>query len=550
MSLPSLLRSALLALSISSALAKEPLMLLDMVYPNPGEGPTHSRFLDPAFLKSWGYTGNVPREFVQCAVTYGKFDPDLLPPDSPDLKWIQQNAASAEKTFTAMTAAGIPCYPFTDFIVVPKLLKEKYQSEICDEKGRIDIHRPKTREIIVAMIDEIFTRFPQLAGITLRHGETYLHDTPFHTGGNPILQGEESHVKLLEILREEICVKRNKVLFYRTWDFGNMHDRPDYYLAVTGRIEPHKNLVFSIKHQRGDFHRLSIFNPCLGIGKHRQVVEVQCQLEAYGKGAFPYYNGQGVIDGWEEYVGHSGPKGLRDLLPNPLFAGVWTWSRGGGWKGPYIPHEFWIEMNTYVISSWTRTPERSEEEIFDEFATRIAGIEDPADRRRLREIALLSAKAVLHSQNSLVHKLDVWWNRDHYFSDISKELHHLAAEGKTEAFLKEKAEASAQWRQIESLSRELTVPDAATLEYIRVSSTYGRIKAEIIEQMCRASLYAHHASPADPRVKEALASYDARWEEWRKLLKDHPESCPTLYTDKAFGEGPGMGAAMMKLRQP
>lgn len=524
------------------------LMVLDMVYPNPGEEETKSQFLEPSFLAKWGYDGNVPREFVQCAVTYDAFDPEVLPVGTPDRAWVEQNASRAGQRIAAMQAAGLPCYPFTDFIVLPKRLVAKYRADICDAKGRIDIHRPKTKEIIVAMVDEIFRKFPDLAGITLRHGETYLHDTPFHEGENPILQGVESHVELLQLLREEMCVKRGKTLIYRTWDFGNMHDRRDYYLAVTDRIEPHPKLLFSIKHQRGDFHRLSVFNPTLGVGKHRQIVEVQCQLEAYGKGAFPYYNGQGVIEGWEEYARHPGPKGLRDLRNHPLFAGVWTWSRGGGWNGPYIPHEFWVQMNAYVMATWAHHPERSEEELFEAFGREVAGIQDREQLDRLRQIALLSAKAVLRSQNSLVHKLDVWWNRDQFFADLTQELKVVSDSGKADRFLQEKAEATELWCRIESLSRELSVPDARTTEFIRVSCSYGRIKAAIIEQMCRAMIFAHQAGPGDARVKAAIAEYDHGWQAWRQLRADHPDTCATLYTDKAFGHRPGMGAAIDRLR--
>ena len=32
-----------------------------------------------------------------------------------------------------------------------------------------------------------------------------------------------------------------------------------------------------------------------------------------------------------------GLKGIKEIYPsNPLIKGVWTWSRGDGWWGPYI----------------------------------------------------------------------------------------------------------------------------------------------------------------------------------------------------------------------
>ena len=107
------------------------------------------------------------------------------------------------------------------------------------------------------------------------------------------------------------------------------------------------------------------FNPCIGIGKHQQVVEVQCQREYEGKGAHPNYIAKGVIDGFEEFKkpGIKKPYCLNQVKDNPLFKGVWTWSRGGGWGGPYIKNEFWIELNAYVISHWASNPLKTEKEI-------------------------------------------------------------------------------------------------------------------------------------------------------------------------------------------
>ena len=529
--------------------------VLDMVHHNPGEPQTQSMFLDPALLKSWGYTGDIPRVFVQCDITYDNYDPTTFPVGSKARAWVENDARKTESLIESMKAAGLPCYPFTDFIVLPRSLVEKYRAEICDNRGRIDITRPKTQEILRAEIDAIFKRFPHLDGLTVRTGETYLQDTPYHTGGNPILHGQDSHVALINLLRDEICVKRKKVLIYRTWDLEaeGFHNNPQYYLGVTNRIEPHPDLFFSIKYQWGDFHRLQKFNPCLGIGNHHQIVEVQCQPEAYGKEAYPYYVGQGVIDGWEEYAGMPKPHGLRDLLNDQRFVGVWTWSRGGGWKGPYISNEFWVELNTYVISKWAQNPTRTEEDVFNEFAREIAGIHDPADLARFRRLALLSASAVLRSQNSLVHKLNVWWNRDQYFGDITSELKKVSAAKQTTAFLAEKAEATAQYREIESLARQIQRPDARNAEFMRVSATYGRIKAEIIEQMCQAILFhlekTASSSGTDPRVASAIAHYDQLWAEWRRLHDDHPDACASLYTDLDFGDKPGMGAAINRLRK-
>ena len=126
-----------------------------------------------------------------------------------------------------------------------------------------------------------------------------------------------------------------------------MHTRRDIYLAITDQIEPHPNLNFSIKYGAGDFHRLTVFNPTLGVGKHNYIVEFQGQPEYYGKGAHPIYVAKGMIDGWEEFdqINPEGRhRGVRELLKDPKMKGLWTWSRGGGWRGPYLKNEMWSTL--------------------------------------------------------------------------------------------------------------------------------------------------------------------------------------------------------------
>ena len=39
---------------------------------------------------------------------------------------------------------------------------------------------------------------------------------------------------------------------------------PPYYLSVAGNIEPHPDLIFSVKHTADDFWRTIPFNPTIG----------------------------------------------------------------------------------------------------------------------------------------------------------------------------------------------------------------------------------------------------------------------------------------------
>jgi hypothetical protein len=538
-------------------------LVLDMVHNNPGEPLQTTAFRDPRYLAGMGYNGQVIMAGADSCETFDAISPDILPGGSPERAWIEQRAASLEKSAESAHAAGIRAYAFMQFIVLPKALVARYKTDICDEQGRIDMERPVTRKLLRAQVDELFDRCPALDGIVVRTGEVYLFDSPYHTAtGNDteklaqsataIIHGPDSHIALIQLLREELSVKRAKMVIYRTWDFGkNFHVNPEYYLKVTEAIEPHTNLVFSIKHQAGDFFRMTPFNPTLGIGKHRQIVEVQCQREFYGKEAHPYYIGDGVINGWEEYatlMKPGQPKGLRDIVGNTNFAGVWTWSRGGGWEGPYISNELWCTLNAYVIAKFAEDPRRTEADLFNEFATSQLHL-NAGDVARLRELNLLSAAAVLRGQLSLKGPVNLTWARDHFMAAPNLDYfvtNHLTAEA-----LAEKAESVAMWKKIEVLAHQIHFTDAATQDFVETSCAYGRIKYAIIEQAWTILFAGGDGDRLGhydcDRLSAAIGRYDELWKEWRMLKETHP-ACATIYKDIAFRDKPGIGAVVDRYR--
>ncbi|MDR1810681.1 MAG: hypothetical protein LBR34_09830 [Prevotella sp.] len=520
---------------------------LNMVHHNPGETPFDTKYNDPFYLKKAGFNGQIPRVFLPCAITYDSFDGDVMPKGSALRKATEVYAAKIDSMLAAAKKAGIPVYPFTDLLVIPKAIQTKYGKEMQSaEEGdmvfveggarlQASILRPRTEEVLRAQIREIFDRFPDLGGLTTRFGETYLHEFPEYAGGSPALSPQE-HIRLINILRDEICVKRNKKLFYRTWCFNGFHNNPAYYLEVTDAIEPHPNLCFSIKNTLGDYIRLTPFNPCLGIGKHRQIVEVSCNYGGlYGKNTHPFYLGQGIINGWEEYawIKNDGPaRCLRDLLKCPQFAGVWTWARGDGWKGPYLADEMWVDLNEQVFSLFAREPWRSEKELFDKAAAVVFGITGK-NLEKMRRLCLLSADAVVRAHLSLHTDVDVWWCRDQYLTAI--DLKGVVRAGKQKQVREEKEEAVRMWKEMEQLSREIRLPNIAQQDYIEVSVTYGRIKTEIIRQIWLMQLLAAEAEVNSvplqkAAMKQAIAEYERLWNEWRALKAAHA-CCPTLYTD-------------------
>ncbi len=551
-------------LSTACIVSAAPSLLLDMTHRNPGEGYPKSQFVNPQFLAERGYNGQVIGS-IGGIQTFDELAPGLLAEGSVERDWALQRAAELRGRVQAAHAAGIKCFAGTDMILLPKKLIAKFKDEICDTQGRIDIAKPKTQEIFRALLRESFARVPELDGIVVRTGEVYLQDYPYHAasgnfsegkrqGGSAILRGEQSHIELLNIFRDEVCEKLNKVVIYRTWSFGseNFHENPKYYLKVTDAIAPHTNLIFSIKHQQGDFHQLTRFNPTLMIGKHRQIIEVQCQREAYGKGAHPYYIGDGVINGWEEYawlMKPGKPRGLRDVVTNKLCAGVWTWSRGGGWEGPFLKNELWCDLNAYVVAEFARNPARGEEDVFNAYAREKLKL-SADDVKKFRELNLLSEKAVLRGQlTTLGAKINVWWARDHFFDE--PDLSDFIKKGLVEKALAEKAESVAMWRQIEKLAHEIHFADTNTQEFMEVSAAYGRIKYEIIEQawtVLFAGKLGEQSGHYDrEKIRAAISRYDVLWDEWRSLAEHHAY-CATIYKDVGFDYKSGLGAAINRYR--
>ncbi|MEU1945907.1 hypothetical protein ABZ554_26620 [Streptomyces sp. NPDC020125] len=532
------------SVSASAAGGRRLPFLLDMVQSNPGEPAAESRFDDPRLLADYGYDGQVVNEFrpPHTAVTFDSVDPRIFPPGSDGRAWVEATARHIDERISRAHAAGLAAYYFTDIIMLPKRLVELHGDQLLDGSGRIDLARPFTQEVHRLMLREVFARFPGLDGLVVRTGETYLQNVPYHTGNNPVLHGADSHLTLLGILRDEVCERAGKRVFYRTWSTGDdkLTADPDYYRGVTDRVPVHDNLLFSIKHTARDFWRTVPFNPTIGVGRHRQIVEVQCQREYEGKGACPDYVLDGVINGFEEFRGAPGPTGLAHVAANPIVSGVWTWSRGGGWRGPYIGNELWCDLNTWVAARWTRDTGRTEADVFAEYAAR-AGLRGAAVGR-FRRLALLSAAGTLRGHYSTVYPLSrLTWTRDQFLGgsdkDLTADFGRIHAAGLVEKVLEEKARAARAWAQITRLADTIPLRDREDRAYLRVSTRYGRCLYDVIHQGWQVMLRGFVGDTTGAYDTRAMArhlhAYDAAWARWHDLARD--PGCATLYQPLGFG---------------
>jgi hypothetical protein len=524
MKINKLIVASLLYMLCTNVNAQKMPFRMDMVHNNPGEPLYESQYNNPEVLKEMGCNSKCFFLFDSptLAINWDGFDKDIMPEGTPDREWVDRKAARLHTLYNECKEKGLDVYAMSDLILLPKRLVSKYHIEKTFGNPLDTL----TQRILRYQIQQIFKQFPQMDGLVVRIGETYLEDAPFHVGNiQNKSDADKCIIPLINLLRDEICVKLNKKLVFRTWwAFDTDINKYNY---VCSHVQPHKNLVIAVKHCEGDFHRGNPFSKVLGLGNHPQLIEVQCAREYEGKGAYPNYIAHGVIEGFEEHE-HLKNEGkmwnLRQLYNTGKMAGIWTWTRGGGWEGPYIKDELWCDVNAWVMTQWACTPNASEASIFDRYCKEVLHL-DATNSKIFRDIAMLSEKATLLGIRSKQYPNDVFgmWIRDEYitFPELPKD------KAKVNILLKEKDDAVKIWDQIATLSQKIKMKDAHKQEVIKVTCEYGRQMYRIFRSIFHLSAIKNGLSDEDKRI--FLNEYDNAWGNLHNLLKVYPETCPSLY---------------------
>lgn len=543
-----------------------------MVHDNPGEAAFDTGFRNPEKLAEYGYNGQVFKH-LNCAADFSSFDPDLFPEGSLERLWISGLRKTIRKEIAAAKQAGLSVYFHIDLFVLPAKLVEKYREGLLDKDGRISMDAPLTLKIHRVMFDELFQLFPEIDGLIIRVGETYLFDAPYHVGNGPIRSSQytgsevpvsteqDRYVRLIRFLREEICIRHERLLFFRTWDCypDRFHASLPYYLAVTDQIPVHEKLFFSIKHTALDFWRFVNFNPCIGRGKHRQIIEVQCQREYEGKGAYPDYIMDKVLNGFPET---EAPRGLREFSGSDQIAGIFGWSRGGGWYGPYLKDELWCRLNAYVLAGWAKNPAADEETIFGEFCKKELKLTD-GDAGRFREISRMSADAVLHGRycspydrtlHGRLMPTSLWMRDDRLggLNELAPVFEKLKKDGLLRDALQEKELSVSLWHKIVLLSQEIQSGTAEFRTGLHTSAVYGERLFRLIA--CAWNIFARYYEeiPGRQWALDDFEAYDAAVRSYKEL-SDFP-SAASLYCGKYLNlpgdpECPGMDESIALCRR-
>ncbi len=516
-------------------------LVMDMVHHNPGETQYDSQYNDPATLAAMGYNAKCFYLFDSptLAINWDDFDPNILPEGSEERQWVEAKAARLNALYDECEATNIDVYAMCDLVLLPKRLVSLYN--ISGTYG--NALNETTQQILRYQMEQCFAQFPQLDGLVVRIGETYLQDAPYHQGNiQNKTSAENCIIPLMQLLREVVCENLNKKIIFRTW--MSFDEDLSLYNQVSSAVEPHENLYLGVKHCEGDFHRGDPFSKVLGQGQHQQVVEVQCAREYEGKGAFPNYVARGVIDGFEEDEGrHTNGLNwcLRDVYESGLLSGVWTWTRGGGWEGPYIKDELWCDLNAWVMAQWALNPEKTEEELFNDYCTTRLGL-DATNTALMRNIALASEHAVIRGLRSAEYPSDIYnmWVRDEYITFPT-----MPSQAKTEVVLQERDEAVADWENILQWATDFNSNDAHLNEVVKVTCEYGYYMFRIFRDVSYAA--AIHQGRASGNVKHYVNDYNEAWFNLEQLAQEHSTTCPTLYNrNKVMRTSSTVADKMMK----
>jgi hypothetical protein len=353
-------------------------MLIDMIHDNHGEPPFKTRYRDPKNLRAFGYHAIVlPDALTAIPAAH---DASLAPAPLKPLG--QDPEALIDSRLAAATAADMAVFFYADTLLLPKSVVAKRPNDfLCDDaSGRLCPAKPAVFSAFQDQIRELFDRWPAAAGLILRTAEVYPEATP-HMTGNPLhtpacptcrnLPLQDRLVRLITSLHDVLITELDKLYIHRAWQpaipgLPNMHDDPAVYRAIAARVPDSPNLAFSFKFTRGDFRQSAPspstpapanFNPCLLADTRPKWIEFQCEREFEGKGAFPNYQ----APAWQHLLSHL----ARSVGPDDFHRrfSLWGWSRGGGWGGPYVQREEWIDANVHALGALYAHPDADPNDI-------------------------------------------------------------------------------------------------------------------------------------------------------------------------------------------
>ncbi len=89
--------------------------------------------------------------------------------------------------------------------------------------------------------------------------------------------------------------------------------------------------------------------------------------------------------------------GLASVAGRVNLVGLWSWVRGGGWGGPFVKDESWIDANVCAVPLMARKPDAEPADLARHWIRQRLGLTDPRATEALHRILEHSATTVLQA---------------------------------------------------------------------------------------------------------------------------------------------------------
>jgi hypothetical protein len=402
------------------------MLKLATILDNPGEPVANTRYRDPAELKRLGYNGVVLYETTGLS---GIESPDSVAPGELR-RWVTQQFDSVHAKIEQITATGLDVYIAYDALSLPvDLVNEHLGQMTCSRRATTLC--PASEPVLdacVRALGSMLRTFDRVRGVVLRIGDSDAGRLPYLVG-NDIYSphcarcsqvGRADRIAaMLDRYHALVVRKNNRRLIARTWNVrpNGLHDAVELCQHVRdhlpGADDPTSDqFILSFKFTHTDFWRYQRWNPAsLCFGDRPIMYELQCQREFEGKGGFPNWQVPLWCAGPPENPVEGDPAGLAEVSTQVNLVGLWAWVRGGGWGGPFVNNEDWIDANAFAVPRLADNPQASARDIGEMWLAERLQLSTPESRSAVLRVLEASPEIVrkgMYIGPYAVAKQDPW----------------------------------------------------------------------------------------------------------------------------------------------
>ncbi|WP_432800127.1 hypothetical protein [Poriferisphaera sp. WC338] len=530
---------------------------------NPGEPLIDSRYHDPSHLKQLGFNGVV---LYPTTALSGLNQLEDIKSDEMK-RWIKNHTQCVEQEIEKARAAELAVYLFYDMLVLPADIVDLSPASInC--KNRTDTICPassKAYDLCMQALETHLQNWRHVDGIVLRFGDTDAPRLPYLLGNDiyspycPRCSNLSKLDRITEAINRayDIIVNHHqKKLIVRAWNVrpNGLHDSIELAQKLAAKLPGDENddrLILSFKFTHTDFWRYQTWNKSsLQFGNRPILYELQCQREFEGKGSFCNWQYPIWQNGMPETVEQEQSAGIKNISKHTSFSGIFAWVRGGGWGGPFISSESWIDANVYAAIQLADNPETAPEDVASHWVREQLNIQDESVVQIIVKILLDSESMVrqaFYIEPFARKRIDGWypnadWIQDDVFDAdaLARLLEKLTAKEAAKALAEKQNVLDMIGRARTQLQQAQNKENRSKIEPLVTSLIYAESLIETITLLIDGLIkHKQFRETRDDSLVQAITqrilSAQSHWNHHTQRIGTLP-GAPTPFREKGFWE--------------